>query len=97
MRGWCREVSGHHLLPHHWVSDRALSRVNQTLAKTLGWVGPGAGDKVSEEEAESMDGKDSWTKRQAAGGGRCMGMGVGESLSEEEAEMGAEGHQWKGH
>ena len=77
MHELCSEVSGHHLLLHHWVSDKALSRARQVVDRTLSCTGPGAGGNVSDKEAESADREESQAVRQAAGEAWGLGQGGG--------------------
>ena len=50
------EVSGHHLLLCHWVSERALMIVMQVVARALGPASPGVGASEEDDEVEEGGG-----------------------------------------
>ena len=53
MRELISEVSGHHLLLRHWVTERALIIAMRVEARALGPAATGAGEP--EEEDESVE------------------------------------------
>ena len=83
MRELISEVSGHHLLLRHWVTDRALIITRQVEARALGPAARGAGE--SEDEDEALE--EELGMRQRGGG-----WGDLESLAGGDGE----GRWWKG-
>ena len=66
MRELSSEVSGHHLLLRHWVTERALIIAIRVEARALGPAAKGAGE--SDEEGELWD-EDPGTSRWSGVGG----------------------------
>ena len=86
IRGLWREVSGHHLLLCHWVSERALIIAMWVEAKALGPAG--CGSCKSDEDSEDEEGL---LMNLCAGWEGCPS-----GLSESGSPGTGEGQEWKG-
>ena len=87
MRELISEVSGHHLLLRHWVTERALIIAMRVEARALGPTATGTGESEEEDELEE---EELGMKQRGGGWGWSGASSV--SLSGGEGER----RQWKG-
>ena len=72
------EVSGHHLLLRHWVTESALIIAKRVEARALGLAATGAGVSEEEDEAEEVELGMKWWGREAVGASESLSGGEGE-------------------